>query len=86
MDEAAEKAAGTYLRMSTASGDCPARHATRAVFLQMRLLQHAPRKKREAALLRDVAQAFVDQSTQESSLCAALLLEQAGERGQGEAM
>ena len=76
MDEAAEKAATTYLKLSGGVGDRPARHATRAVLLQMDLLAHAPPKKREQAT-RDVAQALVDQSTQESSLCAALLLEQA---------
>jgi hypothetical protein len=76
MDEAAEKAAATYLKLASGVGDRPARHATRAVLLQMDLLVHAPPKKREQAA-RDVAQALVDQSTQESSVCAALLLEQA---------
>ena len=76
MDEAAEKAAATYLKLSNGVGDRPARHATRSVLLQMDLLTHAPNKKREQAT-RDVAQALVDQSTQESSLAAALLLEQA---------
>ena len=76
MDECAEKAAATYLKLSTSAGDRSARHATRAVLLQMEMLAQAPAKKREAAC-RDVAQALVDQSTQESSLAAALLLEQA---------
>ena len=76
MDESAEKAAATYLKLSSAAGDRSARHATRSVLLQMDLLAQAPAKKREQAC-RDVAQALVDQSTQESSLAAALLLEQA---------
>ena len=76
MDEAAEKAAATYLKLSSCVGDRPARHATRAVLLQMEFLSHATQKKREQAT-REVAQALVDQSTQETSQCAALLLEQA---------
>jgi tetratricopeptide (TPR) repeat protein len=76
MDEAAEKASATYLKLSSSAGDLAARHATRAVILQMDLLSVAPLKKKEQAT-RDVAQALVDQSTQESNLCAALLLEQA---------
>ena len=76
MDECAEKAASTYLKLASQPGDKPSRHATRAVLLEMDLLTHAPPKKREQAT-REVAQALVDQSTQEASLCAALLLEQA---------
>ncbi len=76
MDQAAETAAATYLKLTKQPGDRPARHATRAVLLQMDLLVHVPPKKREAAT-RDVAQALVAQSTQEAPLCAALLLEQA---------
>jgi len=76
MDAAAETAAATWLKLTKQPGDRAARHATRAVLLQMDLLVHAPPKKREAAT-REVAQALVAQSTQESPLCAALLLEQA---------
>lgn len=76
MDEAAAKATATYLKLSSSVGDRPARHATRAVLLHLDLLRHVPPKKRDLAT-RDIAQALVDQSTQESSLCAALLLEKA---------
>ena len=76
MDAAAEAAAATWLKLTKQPGDRAARHATRAVLLQMDLLVHVPPKKREVAT-REVAQALVAQSTQESPLCAALLLEQA---------
>ena len=76
MEEAIEKATATYLKLSTAAGDRPARRATRASLMHLDMMHHAAPKKREAAM-RDVAHAFVAQSTQESSLVAALLLEQA---------
>ena len=76
MDEATEKAVAAYMKLSGGVGDRPVRHATQAVLLQLDFLAHAPPKKHELAI-RDLAQALVDQSTQESSLCAALPLEQA---------
>ena len=76
MDEAAAKAVETYNKMSNKPGDRAARHATRAVLLRMDFMSRAPQKKQDAAVL-DVALALRDQSTAESSLCAALLLEQA---------
>ena len=76
MTTAAETAAQTYITLRQQAGDGAARHATRAVLLQLDLLAHAPPKKRELAV-RDIAQALVAQSTHESSVVAALLLEQA---------
>ena len=46
MDAAVVAASETYLKLTKAAGDSAARHATRAVLLQLDLLPHAPPKKR----------------------------------------
>jgi len=77
MDEALEKATTSYIKARSSNGDRAARHATRAVLLQMDLLRKGGNKQQVRERVREVAFALVGQSTEESNLCAALLLEQA---------
>jgi len=75
LEDSLEKAASHYLR-----GGSP-RHATKATLLQLDLLKQPPTKGSKAdalrAGLRDAATVLVAQSTHESHLMAAVLLEQA---------
>ena len=75
LEDTLEKATSHYLR-----GGSP-RHASKAALLQLDLLKRPPTKgsKAEAlrAGLRDAATGLVAQSTHETHLVAALLLEQA---------
>ena len=75
LEDTLEKATSHYLR-----GGSP-RHATKATLLQLDLLNRPPTKGSKAdalrAGLRDAAAGLVAQSTHETHLVAALLLEQA---------
>ena len=75
LEDTLEKATSHYLR-----GGSP-RHASKAALLQLDLLKRPPTKGSKAdalrAGLRDVATGLVAQSTHETHLVAALLLEQA---------
>lgn len=78
MEEFLERASSSYIKARTSNGDRAARHATRAVLLQMDLLRRSNGTKQQVReRVREVAFALVGQSTEESNLCAALLLEQA---------
>ena len=77
-DDAVEKATSSYRRLTGSPGDRAARHATRAVLLSLDALPRWPGKQRQ----REVAHALVSQSTHESNLLAAILLEQARDHAQ----
>ena len=77
IDESIEKASTSFIKARSSNGDSAARSATKVVLLQLDLLRKGAGDKGAPQRMRDVAFALVGQSTEESNLCAALLLEQA---------
>lgn len=73
LGEALDKAVLSYLRSNTAAGDRAARFATAAILRQLDWTDYAASRART----REVARGLVNQSTNETALLSALLLEQA---------
>lgn len=71
--EALDKAIASHLRSNREAGDCSARFATASTLRQLEVTEHLSSRART----REVARSLVNQSTHESGLVAALLLEQA---------